>query len=253
MRRRGQTKTLRMRLRPPHRRALLALTLLASGGIFGSDYPLSTAQAETNKPPEPSIPPTMNSTTQYAIGNAQVSELAYMLAAHDIQEKVRGHEAPEPRSTTDRQPLLVHYGISHDKTVMGLSNVEGTALLGDNLPLIYRTGGYVGRSVMDKGGNLSRTSDLVEDFRLSLIHRTATGFGLSISYKITNPSRDPKGKIERGVLIGQYLEQTLYVPACRTPNGCQTHLRLGNTGADLSFDISNDGDKSSAPSAAATP
>lgn len=241
-----------MRLRPSHRRTLLAITLLASGGIFGSDYPLSSAQAETNKLPEPSVPPTMKPTTQYAVGNAQVSQIAYLLAAHEIQEKVRDYK-PAAHSGPDPQPLLVHYGISHDKTVIGLSNVEGVALLGDNLPLIYRTGGYVGRSVMDKGGNLSRTSDLVEDFRLTLTSRTATGYGLSISYKITNPSRDSKGKMERGVLIGQYLEQTLYVPACSTPDGCKAHLRLGNTGADLSFDIQKNVDKSSPPSGMATP
>jgi hypothetical protein len=33
----------------------------------------------------------------------------------------------------------------------------------------------------------------------------------------------------------------------------RTHLRLGNTGADLSFDIRNSGDKPSGPSAATAP
>lgn len=243
-----------MRLHALHRRTLLAITLLANGGIFGSDYPLSSAQAETNKLPEPSVPPTMKPSTQYAVGNAQGSQIACLLAAHELREIERDYKAPNPHSRPDPQPLLVHYGILHDKTVMGLSNVEGVALLGDNLPLIYCTGGYVGRSVMDKGGNLSRTSDLIEDFRLTLTSRTATGYGLSISYKLTNPSRDPKGNVEKGVLLGQYLEQTLYVPSCSIPNECKTHIRLGNTGAYLSFDIQNSSDRSSSgPSAVATP
>ncbi|MCP1244212.1 hypothetical protein GOB86_12085 [Acetobacter lambici] len=242
-----------MRLRAPHRRTLLAITLLASGGIFGSDYPLSSAQAETIKLPEPTANNPVTAASQLAIGNAQASQMVGMLSKHEMRGKAWCHEASASPTLTDVPPLLVHYGITHDKTVMGLSNVEGVALLGDHLPLIYRTGGYIGRSLMDKGGSLSRTSDLLEDFSLALTSRTATGYGLSISYKLTNPSRDPKGNVEKGVLLGQYLEQALYVPTCSIPNGCKTHIRLGNTGADLWFDIQNSDDKSSGPSATATP
>lgn len=224
---------LRMRFHAPHRHTLLAITLLASGGIFGSDYPLSSAQAGTLKLPEQTADNPAAAVSPFAVVTAQPSQNANMVAKHET--------------------LLVRYGITHDKTVMGLSNVEGMSLLGDNMPLIYRTGGYIGRSLMDKGGSLSRTSDLVEDFRLTLTSRTPTGYGLSISYKLTNPSHDPKGKVEKGVLLGQYLEQTLYVPSCSIPNGCKSHVRLGNTGADLWFDIQNLSDKSAGPSTAATP
>ena len=236
-----------------HRHTFVALTLMAAGGILGSDYPLPTAQAEEiglNHTPTQS-PPNKNIQTQNC--SVQLAALTDAITDFTMFEEGRAADTHSVQRSLYRPSLLVHYGLSHSKSVLGLPAVEGTALLGQGVPVIYRTGGYIGRSVMDKGGSLTRTPELTEQFELKLMGQTPSGYGLSVNYRLTNPTRDAQGKAEQGYLLGQYLEQSIFVPICKTPASCETQIQLGSTGSHLTLSVTSVDKKETDPSTSASP
>lgn len=215
-------------------RALLAATLITSGGIFGSDFPFSTVQAADTKPTGADVAFPSTTSPQIELTNARLAVISDKLSQLLIDNAGPTLAGAEKHTAS---PLMAHYEILHSNSIMGLSTVNSNALIDEDLPLFYRSGGYMGHSLMDKGGSLSRTSDLVEQLQLKLIRRTATGYALSMAYMITNPSHDTNGNLEKGVLLSQYLDQSIFLEGCTSHSTCQTRIHLGNTGAELLLDI----------------
>lgn len=226
-------------MRSLHHHTLFALTFLAAGSILGSDYPLPTAQAEEiglNHTPILSHP---NTNIQTQNCSVQLAALTDAITDFTMFEESHAADTHAVQRNPNRHSLLIHYGIDHSKSVAGLPASEGTALLGQGVPVIYRTGGYIGHSVMDKGGSLARTPEITEQFELKLIEQTPSGYDLSVNYRLTNPTRNAQGKAEQGYLLGQYLEQSVFVPTCNAPAHCETQIQLGSTGSRLTLSFAS--------------
>ena len=161
------TKVYTMKFSGTHTwRALLAATLITSGGIFGSDFPFSTVQAADTKPTGADVAFPSTTSPQIELTNARLAVISDKLSQFLIDNASSTLAGAEKHTPL---PLMVHYEILHSNSIMGLSAVNPNALIDEDLPLLYRSGGYMGHSIMDKGGILSRISDLVEQPMLKRI------------------------------------------------------------------------------------